>query len=278
MTDINCALPLPKIIAHRGGKDDFPENTIPAFQRSVAAGVDGIELDVQVTKDGVPVLFHPRNLPDGAPAKTIAEVTLTQLQQWNSTIPEAQRIRPLLDALDVIPTSTMIIVDLKSLPAQPLIDSILKTIPPAQQKRFVYYSTDHSHIDYLASKKPDAIHFETREATRSRVLTQLLADRCETPNAKDRYVGFELYRDVTVTEKLTLGDGNSPVKATFWTPRTVACTHKQAPNAAIVMIGINSAKDYDQAMMLGAQAIYSDTPIVILAHRLEIQRKCTTSH
>ena len=52
----------PLIIAHRGGKNNWPENTIYAFQEAQKAGVDAIGLDVQVTSDGVPVLFHARDL------------------------------------------------------------------------------------------------------------------------------------------------------------------------------------------------------------------------
>jgi len=45
-------------IAHRGASAEAPENTLPAFARAIELGVDGIELDVQLTRDGVPVVFH----------------------------------------------------------------------------------------------------------------------------------------------------------------------------------------------------------------------------
>jgi glycerophosphoryl diester phosphodiesterase len=52
----------PLIIAHRGASAEAPENTLAAFRRALALGVDGIELDVQVTRDGVPVVFHDSTL------------------------------------------------------------------------------------------------------------------------------------------------------------------------------------------------------------------------
>jgi glycerophosphoryl diester phosphodiesterase len=55
----------PEIIAHRGANREAPENTIPAFQRALELGVDGIELDVHVTADNVPVVHHDPILPDG---------------------------------------------------------------------------------------------------------------------------------------------------------------------------------------------------------------------
>lgn len=47
-----------KIISHRGANKYAPQNTLPAFERSVQLGVDGFETDVHMTKDGVPVICH----------------------------------------------------------------------------------------------------------------------------------------------------------------------------------------------------------------------------
>jgi glycerophosphoryl diester phosphodiesterase len=54
-----------EIIAHRGANREAPENTIPAFERALDIGVHGIELDVHVTRDNVPVVHHDAVLPDG---------------------------------------------------------------------------------------------------------------------------------------------------------------------------------------------------------------------
>ena len=48
----------PIVIAHRGGMGIWPENTLHAFGRAVAAGVEMIEMDVRSTSDGVLVLMH----------------------------------------------------------------------------------------------------------------------------------------------------------------------------------------------------------------------------
>lgn len=52
----------PLIFAHRGASAEKPENTLAAFRRALALRVDGIELDVHVTRDGVPVVFHDDDL------------------------------------------------------------------------------------------------------------------------------------------------------------------------------------------------------------------------
>ena len=46
------------IWAHRGASAVAPENTLAAFVAALAAGADGIELDVHLTRDGVPVVIH----------------------------------------------------------------------------------------------------------------------------------------------------------------------------------------------------------------------------
>jgi len=71
----------PLIIAHRGASAEAPENTLAAFARALAAGADGVELDVQVTADGVPVVSHDASLRrlTGRPG-AIARLTRDQLR------------------------------------------------------------------------------------------------------------------------------------------------------------------------------------------------------
>lgn len=52
----------PQVFAHRGGCALGPENTIVAFDRGVAAGADGLELDVHLSADGIPVVCHDDTL------------------------------------------------------------------------------------------------------------------------------------------------------------------------------------------------------------------------
>lgn len=52
----------PWLIAHRGDIERHTENTLPAFRSALDRGAEGIELDVQFTADGTPVVFHDRDL------------------------------------------------------------------------------------------------------------------------------------------------------------------------------------------------------------------------
>lgn len=49
------------LAAHRGDKKRFPENTMPAFRAALAAGVDMIETDIHLTRDGELIIMHDRS-------------------------------------------------------------------------------------------------------------------------------------------------------------------------------------------------------------------------
>lgn len=50
------------IFAHRGGSLEAPENTLQAFQYALGLGCHYLETDVQLSKDGVPYIFHDNDL------------------------------------------------------------------------------------------------------------------------------------------------------------------------------------------------------------------------
>jgi glycerophosphoryl diester phosphodiesterase len=58
----HCLLPIPLIIGHRGAAAVAPENTLHSFERALADGADGIEFDVRLAGDGVPVVIHDPTL------------------------------------------------------------------------------------------------------------------------------------------------------------------------------------------------------------------------
>src|SRR5919206_4176055 len=53
---------VPTVVAHRGASGQAPENTLAAVRRAVELRVDRVEVDVQRTKDGVPVVIHDTTL------------------------------------------------------------------------------------------------------------------------------------------------------------------------------------------------------------------------
>lgn len=59
MTDFSQS---PLVIAHRGASSLAPENTLASFKRAIEEDAEGIEFDIRITKDGVPIVFHDSHL------------------------------------------------------------------------------------------------------------------------------------------------------------------------------------------------------------------------
>jgi glycerophosphoryl diester phosphodiesterase len=72
----------PLIIGHRGASAGAPENTLIAFERAMADGADGVEFDVQLARDGVPVVIHDATLKrTGLRAGAIVDLLSTELEK-----------------------------------------------------------------------------------------------------------------------------------------------------------------------------------------------------
>lgn len=119
------------LYAHRGLHDnatEAPENSLVAFRRAVEAGF-GIELDVQLTKDKIPVVFHDFALERmcGQPGK-VKDYTYEELQQF-TLLQSNERIPQFKDVLDLVDGRTPLIVELKIESADitvcPVVDELL---------------------------------------------------------------------------------------------------------------------------------------------------------
>ncbi|MEK6733775.1 MAG: glycerophosphodiester phosphodiesterase family protein [Pseudomonadota bacterium] len=246
----------PKIFAHRGGGKEFPENTILAFEESIKAGADGIELDVQVTKDKLVVLYHPRYINEKA---AVSDFNYVALQKINPQIPTLEEV------IDKFPNAE-IIVDLKSLPKEDLIDSVIKLVDKKNAwSRLIFYSTNDEHIEYLKQKKPNAMVFESRKLTRERLLKMRNEDTCCCIDKTSQYAGFELNREMIVEESFVLGKSNNKISFKLWDPKAMQCFNNSLQNPArIFLFGINNKKDYEEAKDLGAYAVFTDRPKALI--------------
>ena len=118
--------------AHRGLHDnesEAPENSLPAFKKAVKAGY-GIELDVQLTKDRVPVVFHDFTLERacGKPGK-VYEYTYEELQQFplfqsNERIPKFEEVLKVVDGK--VPLIVEIKLEWMDLTVCAFVDKLLK--------------------------------------------------------------------------------------------------------------------------------------------------------
>lgn len=62
LIDISVPRRMPMVVAHRGARREAPENTIPAFRRALELGAGGVEFDVLLTSDKVPIVTHNDDL------------------------------------------------------------------------------------------------------------------------------------------------------------------------------------------------------------------------
>lgn len=259
----------PLIIAHRGGKANWPENTIYAFQKAKEAGVDMIEMDIQVTKDGVPILYHPRDLSeltDGkgfVNEKEIKYIKKLKFKEFflkgadrNTSIPTLAEV---LEQVKDFP----LIVDLKFFPAEKFIIALINHIPEKEWSRLVFYSTRKEHGELMNKLKPDAITFEDRDKTRGRLLNLIADGKC-SGEGNSKWVGFEMSRKMAVVEIFALGEGRSEVDFNLWSPKAMQCVHKMVPKAKIILFGVDNIDDYNDACKLNADGVYTNNPLGLL--------------
>jgi glycerophosphoryl diester phosphodiesterase len=118
----------PLIIGHRGASALAPENTLAAFQMAIDAGADGIEFDVQLSKDGIPVVMHDATLErTGRRNDAVADLTALELGQvdvgswFNDKTPDRARLEFIRETVPTLaqvlercrPTNGLIYIELK---------------------------------------------------------------------------------------------------------------------------------------------------------------------
>lgn len=269
----------PLIVAHRGGATDAPENTLEAIRLALAHRTDALWLSVQLSADGVPVLYRPADLSAQTNgAGPVARFTAGQLAKLNAGWQfrdargdQPYRLNPtgiptLRDALRAIPADMPVILDMKALPAEPQASAVARVLTEEQAwSRVTLYSTDAAY-QAAFSRYPQARMFESRDATRQRLLDVLLAGHCGAPADPRAPAAFEWRREVSVVETFTLGEARSKVAASFWTPATVHCFHRQ-PGQWLLAIGVNREEDYRAAACLGLEAVLTDSPAALAPAR-----------
>jgi glycerophosphoryl diester phosphodiesterase len=115
------------IIAHRGASAIAPENTLPAFTAALEARADLVELDYLHSADGVPVVFHDKDLDRTTDAravfgeekirldsKSLAELRRLDAGRWFNPSFAGTRIPTLAEALDTIQKGSLTLIERKA--------------------------------------------------------------------------------------------------------------------------------------------------------------------
>ena len=102
------------VLAHRGYRAKYPENTLLAFRKGFEAGADGLECDVQKTADGRYVIIHDgtidRTAADGSKGN-VGAMTLESLK--TADMGQGERIPELIEFLIHLPENAFINIELK---------------------------------------------------------------------------------------------------------------------------------------------------------------------
>jgi glycerophosphoryl diester phosphodiesterase len=102
------------IYAHRGASVNHPENTLRAFRHALALGVDGIELDVHTTADGIPVVIHDRAVERTTNgAGYVDEMPLARLETFDAG--DGERVPTLAEVLALVGDAAHLDVEIKGI-------------------------------------------------------------------------------------------------------------------------------------------------------------------
>lgn len=155
-----------KIIAHRGASKYAPENTMSAFKLAYEMDADGIELDVQLTKDLVPVIIHDESVKRTTGVKryindlTIKEVKQLDAGKWFSQKFREEQIPTLEEVLEwIAPTGMLLNIELKNNinPYEGMEDIIIKLVNKYDmQEKVIYSSFNHYSLKEIIKLAPHA--------------------------------------------------------------------------------------------------------------------------
>jgi glycerophosphoryl diester phosphodiesterase len=108
------------VVAHRGASKECPENTLAAFKRALEHGADGIELDVQLTRDGEVVVLHDEQVDRTTDGRgwvrdlTLAEVRRLDAGDWFAPGYAGERVPTLPEVFQVAGRAALVNVELKN--------------------------------------------------------------------------------------------------------------------------------------------------------------------
>jgi glycerophosphoryl diester phosphodiesterase len=251
-----------KVQGHRGARAVRPENTIPAFEYAIAAGVDGLELDMAVTKDNVIVVSHDPFLEapictGPKPKVAIHSLTLAEVRQWdcgavrNPGFPQQRTIpgtkMPTLDEVFALaPKGSFVFnIETKITPQTP-------DLAPSPEE-FVRLVLEKIHKHHLESRVIlQSFDFRTLHVMKQLAPEIKLSALVDGPSLN--FVDIAKESGATII---------SPAFA-FVTKEQVAAAH--AAGLEVLPWTPNKPEDWDQLIAAGADGIITDDPARLIAH------------
>lgn len=224
----------PLVIAHRTTMGRAPENTLLGIRTALDMGCDGVESDVRLSAEGVPVLIHDDDLQRTTNATgRVVDRTLAELQQVDAG--EGEPVPALRDALRLIDGQLLFVVELKVTPGddiQALCGAVLEEIDAADALPWTWlWSFDSETVIELASRAPPV---------------RRIAHLCLSPTpdiwqlaAEHRLDGISMHGSGLTMENVA-ACGAHDMAAFVWT--------------------VNEPSDIERCVKLGATGIVGDYP------------------
>ena len=148
--------------AHRGASKYAPENTLPAFQKAIEMGADGIELDVQMTKDNQCIVIHDETVKRVSNGTVwVKDSTLEELRQFDYSKGFTEygkvRIPTLEEVLQlVVPSGLTINIELKTgkICYKNIVDEVLRLVYQyGYQEKVILSSFNHYTLQEVRKKE-----------------------------------------------------------------------------------------------------------------------------
>jgi len=151
------------LFAHRGASAYAPENTLPSFRKALEMGARAVELDVQLTSDGVPVVIHDFMLnktTDGS--GMVRDYTWKEIRRLDAGVRFGQEFRnvtipSLEEVLALIPRDVCLNIEIKavSLFREPVAAKVLTMTEQEPDRNLVFSSFNHVCLKELKDRNPD---------------------------------------------------------------------------------------------------------------------------
>ncbi|HAF94798.1 MAG: hypothetical protein A2021_03100 [Elusimicrobia bacterium GWF2_52_66] len=258
---------------HRGTRGTRPENTLPAFEEALRAGVDVLELDLGVTKDNVVVISHEPKItpqrclgPGGGKIKKpepIRSLTLEEVKKYDcGSIPDSEFPRQVPVPGTKIPTlgEMFVMVEASRYPAAAKVIFNMETkIFPAEPQ----LAPSPAEFAKMVTEIVKKYGMEKRTIVQSFDVRTLREIKKIAPEIRtSQLTGLELV-DIVPALKSAGAD--------IWSPNykwVTADSIREAHLAGIqvALWTVNRPEDWDMAITAGADAIITDYPAGLIAY------------
>lgn len=239
-----------EITAHRGSSTTAPENTIPAIEAAMEEMADSVEIDVQMTSDGVIVLGHDASLKRVAGVnRSIASMTFEELEQldvgsWFSESYAGTRVPALSEVLELCSQKIGLNIEIK-------------------------YVGKNSELPEKTAEMIKAYGMENQCVVTSTNLPYLRRVKEVLPEVRTGYIISAAYGNFYSSDDVDF----ISIRSGFVTSALMQNAHEQGK--AVYAWTVNTKSELERLTLLGVDGIITDRPV--LAREIVYREEATES-